>query len=552
MSRAMDRQILRLWCELAPASAYTIGLNEYSGRLFIPSEQNIRGALHNVRALRNEAANELQAKVLDGMEAVLEFDEPQPVLDDILNAIFNYLLKEKSKENHLTELISSASPVLDAFSDRFSSRRIPVAVKALTLYRLKGLLGILDAVRGASNNRRLWKACDMLEAKTRKQLRVFKLEGFGKGTFEEVELVFKKFGSDMGRQNFYPIALKKAFDYSETPEILEKKGLAWLEEELPKYRRVLNTLANIYGCDASTQTVANKIAQRGRIDPKNLVKTSKSIRRVLQNFVDHDVVRINRSYDTEIIETPSYLTQILPTAYVVFLDTFQKPYQRFLITADRRRDPVKSIGQLIMLIVHEEYGHCVHHSNSAHHFGGNPSKLELIYSSHQAPITEGISFNREMEFLEAAKKLEGKKNLTRDEKAYVKLARKYGGLHLLNLEIEYEVRRSRLVRFLRVIGDVRVNTGSQGLLEFIDWAHRRTGLERSNIYYQLFPAHEGMFPGYATTYAVVGNEIRSIEDSISNDRQRVLFSTYLTGIGYPPRSLYRRRLEEYAAKLRVS
>jgi hypothetical protein len=70
------------------------------------------------------------------------------------------------------------------------------------------------------------------------------------------------------------------------------------------------------------------------------------------------------------------------------------------------------------------------------------------------------------------------------------------------------------------------------------------------MYFQLFPAHEGMFPGYATSYAVVGQEIRRIERKIKDPKKKVKFSTYLCSIGFPPRSLYRRMLREYAAKLK--
>jgi hypothetical protein len=166
-----------------------------------------------------------------------------------------------------------------------------------------------------------------------------------------------------------------------------------------------------------------------------------------------------------------------------------------------------------------------------------------------APVTEGLSFNREREFLEASLRLEGKKSLTRAEKAYVKLLEKYGGLRLINAELEFQTRKWRLIRFLRVIGDVRINTGKQPLFDFIDWAHERTGVPRSNVYYQLFPAHEGMFPGYATAYAVVGEEIHSIENTILEDKARVKFSTYLTGVGFPPRSIYKKMLQDFAANL---
>ena len=37
---------------------------------------------------------------------------------------------------------------------------------------------------------------------------LFQLDGFGKGTFEEVEKVFKKYKFDLGREKFYRVALE--------------------------------------------------------------------------------------------------------------------------------------------------------------------------------------------------------------------------------------------------------------------------------------------------------------------------------------------------------
>jgi len=111
-------------------------------------------------------------------------------------------------------------------------------------------------------------------------------------------------------------------------------------------------------------------------------------------------------------------------------------------------------------------------------------------------------------------------------------------------------RRWRIVRFLRVVGDVWVNTGKKSLIEFVDWAHAKTGVPRSSVYFQLFPAHQGIFPGYATNYAVAGQEIRSIELKIKDPKKRVKFSTYLCSIGFPPKSIYMRMLRDYAARLK--
>ena len=550
-SKSLDNEIFELWKELSPSGAYILGWNEYAGKLFIPSEENLAKAVERVRALRRRAENDVQSKVLDSMEVVLLFPEPQPVLDDIVGTIFGHLTKEGVKVRHLSSLMSHASKAIDATQRRFKKVEIPAAVKALTLYRLDGVLEILTSVKSATKDKALQKDCDRLAAKVKAFVSMFELEGFGSGTFDEVEKVFKKYRFDLGREDFYRAALEGGLDYTETPDELEKKALGWIDEELPKYRSIVKRLADHYKCEATPDAVEKMVVERQRLRPKDLLRITNSIRKVVQAFVDESVVKVNKHYKTKVIETPSFLSGTLPTGAASFFDTYsKKPFQIYFLTTDPRRDPAKSVSQLLDLLVHEEYGHCVHHSNSAFRFGGKASDLELMYGLLQAPITEGLSFNREREFLEASLALEGRENLTKVERDYIAILDKYGGFKLVNMETEFEIRKWRLIRFLRVIGDVRINMGEQGLFEFIDWAHRHTGVPRSNVYYQLFPAHEGMFPGYATTYAVVGEEIRSIENGLTDPKKRMKFSTYLTGIGYPPRSIYRKRLEDFAATLK--
>ena len=549
-NKSLENEIVQLWKELNPSGAYTCGFEEYAGKLFIPSEENIRRALERVRALRRRAENELEAKLLDSMEVSLSFDEPQPVLDDIVGSIFNHLTKEGVNEKHLSSLVSDSIKAIDVTQKRFAKKQVPAAVKALTLYRLDGVMEVLEAISGQIKGKELKRDCGRLKEKAKNFVSMFELEGFGKGTFDEVEAVFKKSKFELGRERFYRVALENGMDYSETPDELEKKALAWLDDELPRYRSVTKRLAKEYRCEATPDAVEKHLVDRTRLKPRDLLRVTNAMRKVIQEFVGEDVVRINKKYKTKVVETPSFLSGMLPTGAASFFDTFtKKPFQLYFLTTDPKRDPPKSVSQLMDLLVHEEYGHCVNHSNSVLHFGGRPSRLELLPTLLQGPITEGLSFNREREFLEASLKLEGKDQLTKAERAYVKLLDKYGGLRLINAELEFQTRKWRLIRFLRVIGDVRINTGRQTLFEFIDWAHSHSGVPRSNVYYQLFPAHEGMFPGYATAYAVVGEEIHAIEDTIHDDKARVKFSTYLSGVGFPPRSLYRKMLQDYAASL---
>jgi hypothetical protein len=548
----LDDEILETFKEISPSGAYIIGFNECAGRVFKPSQENISAALAKVRDLRRRATSELQKKLLNSAEVMILFDEPQPILDDIVGAIFAHLAKEGLNEEHMLSLLSQSSDAIDATRERFAGRDAPIGVKALTLYRLGGVLEILETVKAESKDQRVKAACDSLKAKAADFVSLFNIEGFGKGEFVNVEKIFTTQGFELGRERFYKQALEWGFDYQETPEQLEKVAISWIGDELPKFRRAVAQLAKHFGCKPLPEEIEAKINSRMAMDPKKLVSTTLAIRKVIQKLVGEDVNGINPKYKTKVIETPSYLTGMIPTGAAQFFDTYtKKPFQYFFQTTDPKRDPDKSVTGLINLLVHEEYGHCVHHSNSAVGFVGKIPTLQLLPGLQTGgPITEGLSFNRELEFFEVSKGLEKKRGMTKSERAYVKLMEKYGGLKLINLEMEFWTRRWRLTRFLRVVGDVRINSGRQGLIEFVDWANKYTGVPRSSVYFQLFPSHEGIFPGYATSYAVVGQQIRAIEKGIKNPKKRVKFSTYLCSIGFPPRSIYIRMLKEYAKKLK--
>jgi len=552
ISDPLDNQIMDFVKEVSPSGAYLMGFNDYAGKLFVASEANIAAALKKVRSLRAKAKTELQKKVLDAIETAILFDEPQPVLDDIVGTIFAHLAKEGVNDKHMLSLLDYAIKDVDACRARYSNREIPVAVKALTLYRLDGVLEILDTVKSESKSSKVREKCETLKANVSDYVKLFELKGWGKGEFPNVERIFRKEGFDLARQRFYPIALKNGFDYAETPDQLERKAIGWIDEELPKFRKVTGILAKQFGCKATPEEVEAKIIERNALDPKKLVALTLGVRRVIQKLVNEDVAGINPKYNTRVIETPPYLTGTMPTGAAQFFDTYtKKPFQVFFQTTDPKRDPDRSVAALIDLLVHEEYGHCVHHSNSALEYVEKLPLLQVMAAAlTSAPITEGLSFNRELEFFEVSKGLETKKKLTRAESAYAKLMEKYGGLKQINLELEFMTRRWRIVRFLRVVGDVWVNTGKKTLLEFVDWGHEYTGVPRSSVYFQLFPAHEGGFPGYATSYAVVGQEIREIESKIRDPKDRVKFSTYLCSIGFPPRSIYTRTLKAYAKKLK--
>jgi hypothetical protein len=344
--------------------------------------------------------------------------------------------------------------------------------------------------------------------------------------------------------------LQRLWDYSETPGDLEAKGLKYLEREFPRFQRITAKLAKKYGVASNAEKVSQAIKAKRAVKVNEVIPYLADLRKRVVKVVNKSIVKVNPNYDAKVIETPSYLTAIFPSGGAFFFDTLtNKPQQLFICTTDPRRDPSTAPGELLNLLIHEEYGHCVHASNSALAYGAKPTLVDMLWSPLGGAISEGISFQREIEFQDVMEKLQTRKGLNADEKSLVNFYEKHGGFDNIAEEYEFYTWMWRIVRFLRIIGDARINSGKQGLVEFIEWASKKTGLSKSMVYHQLFPAHQGNGPGYASTYAIVGESIREIQNrAVRNGKKLLDFNTYACSMGFPARTIFEDRLRAFASK----
>jgi hypothetical protein len=426
----------------------------------------------------------------------------------------------------------------------------PTGLKLLALIRCDGLQEIIKTIKKETQDKQLKESLDGLSEVTRKYASIFRVKGFKNQGFDEVYKIIKKQGADLGRKEIYAQALQRLWDYSETPGELEAKGLKYLEREFPRFQRITAKLAKKYGVASNAEKVSQAIKAKRAVKINEVIPYLADLRKRVVKVVNKSIVKVNPNYDAKVIETPSYLTAIFPSGGAFFFDTLtNKPQQLFICTTDPRRDPSTAPGELLNLLVHEEYGHCVHASNSALAYGAKPTLVDMLWSPLGGAISEGISFQREIEFQDVMEKLQTRKGLNADEKSLVNFYEKHGGFDAIAEEYEFYTWMWRIVRFLRIIGDARINSGKQDLVEFIEWASKRTGLSKSMVYHQLFPAHQGNGPGYASTYAIVGESIREIQNrAVRNGKKLLDFNTYACSMGFPARTIFEDRLRAFAAK----
>ena len=551
----LEKEVFELVKEISPQSLYRMGLEDLGDKVFIMTRKNIENALIRARYLRDRCSKEdlLTRKFIESLETVFESDEPNADIGSVPDALSVHLIKEGVNVEHYRGLLDRLIESIDASIERFEGRTFTAAIKILTQYQVIGAYEVIDVIEKETKDPELLEKIGKLRKKIESFSKIFHVEGFTDGNFEQVMDLLKKNGPHLGRERFYPRALKYGFDYSETPAQLERKALSWIEEDLPKFKASTRSLAKVLQCKADPEEVNQKLRSKPGVRPEEALKTTIRIRPVVQALVAETIVGFNPRYDATVVETPSYLTPILPTGAAQDFDSLtDHPSQRFYITTDPKRAPPGGFADLVNLLVHEEYGHCLHFSNTATHYAANAGIVELLPSLHGGATSEGLAFQRELEFLEELQRLQKKKRSewTNAEREYIELTREFGGFAQTLVEMEFITYKQRIIRFLRVVGDVRINSGKQDLLKFLEWAEKKTGLSRRTVFFQIFPAHEGIFPGYATCYAVVGQEIRSIQRPFRKDPEKMVkFNGYASSMGYPARSIYSKRLKEYAKSL---
>ena len=226
----VEAEIFEFVKESDPATAYLQGASEYAGKLFIPSRKNLERIAKRADELRLEAENDLQLKAIDSIAAGYALQEPQTYPDGVLSAFFGYLIKEGIVPSHLKPLTRNAVRAVQAATQETSEKKWPAGLRLLTLIRCDGLLEIIKTIKKATTDKQLKELLDDLGEATRKYASIFRVKGFKNQGFDEVYKIIKREGADLGREKIYAQALRRLWDYPESPDEVELRvSSGWRE-----------------------------------------------------------------------------------------------------------------------------------------------------------------------------------------------------------------------------------------------------------------------------------------------------------------------------------
>jgi len=527
-------------------AAFSDGLSGYAGRFWLPTDENKAAALATLAKLRARTTDTLERRFIDEMRLALELEELHHPPAAVLNTLVAYAAKEGINERHLRPLVTAFRSLLAMYTDRFGKRRWPIELRVLATNEAAGARQFVLIIKKAVRDGKLKREFGRLAADLAAYREKFGIAKLKKGDFDEVWPILKKTGGQLNRRTIYPRILRIRYDYPESAAEIESKALDWLEADLPKFREIVRKLARVYGCKAQPEAVTKSIARHHRVKKSDVIATTKRLRKLLQPVVESSIVRITPRHKVIVTETPPYLVNVMPTAAMMSFDVLTKrPFNVIYMTVDPRGSPPEDVTAIIDLIMHEEYGHAVNFSNSGTAFAVKARRIEVVGDSFATPITEGLSFHREIEGLELLRTVVEKPPSEQSpaEAALIKELKKYGDPETVAAAYEFGVYKWRLTRFLRAMCDSRVNTGKQSIVQFVEWAHDKTGIARKMIYDQNFFFQEN--PGYAPCYSMAGMAIRDIQaQALARGVSLLEFNTYLSSMAFPPRTIFEKRLKE--------
>jgi len=543
----IEKKLFELLKELSPSAVYIHGIEECAGKFFIPSNKNLTTLRKKLANILKEAKNKIQQALITNLTFALEFHEPYMVPSDLTDTFFVHLVKEGIIANHLTSLAGYGEHALDAYLKLLSKKDWPIEIKILTCQKTDGLIGILETIISETKDEKLKNALLNLKRRAQEYRKIYAVEGIKKGGFSEVFPILQKTQSKINHKSIYPKLLKKYWGYPETVTQIETKATRWLQEELPNLKEVTKKLAKIYGTKESVEIIEEEMTKRRSVPKLQVLDFVKQTRKISQKIFEKHIVRITPKYETRVIETPSYLVNFFPTGGMMAINGWtDQPFNIFFVTTDPSASPSSSIPDIIQLLLHEEYGHAVNFSNSMTRYAAKPTFLELngstVFATH---ISDGISFFREFEFMRMLKELAKEKELDKDEAEFLKILKADSDIGMMLLENEFILWQWRIVRFLRAIFDARINMGKQSVADFVEWAHKETGLSKKMIYNQTWIFLSMV--GYAPCYSMAGDIIRRLQDLAIKNRISVIdFNTYASSLGFPIRKIFEEKLKAFA------
>ncbi len=532
--------IVALWSAINPVSGYTSGYLTALPQLFQQTPANLdamRCRIYRLRPLLVEIAdNKLRATadaVLTSLHTQLELARPSGAGPSgsgmggvwaAADGVFHIVLKRDDEAPFVEAYLGAVLEAVKFETLRWWGQDFSVLVRRECLdtsVYLKGTLSALLQVRPDLQTR-----CDAILAALRRYEAMFQVPGLDSTHFNTCWRVFKQGDAVSGPAPApgYPACLRNYYQVEQSVEQIEAMAQAWLDFDLPVTTGIAQQVAKLpfVKAQGSLQNVWDQVTRRYSVD------FSLWMDRVVNACNDYGaryVIAHGLQDRVNVAATPDCLAKRVAGGENFAVNGLnpKTAYAQLYLTPAKN----SSLLTLINTLVHEA-SHGFNFVLSAKNAGSSMLNLNTAL---EVPMAEGMAFHREYQYWAAAQRLLSEPKLNEVQHAYLAL---YGDTPQEQAQgvlcAQLETCIWRVIRCVRALCDVRVNSGRMTYTGFIAWAAQTTGLSEETLHAECFPCMAS--PGHAVCCVVGGAAYASLQkQGIARGVSEIDFNTFASRMG---------------------
>lgn len=546
-SKAVIEEVEGIWKDYDPVEGYAAGLPDCKGKMFMPTDEakaEILRRIQNVRPHLTEIKNpELHAcaeKLLNSTSVALEFSLPDEQIVACFLALWFPLLKKEQNQDFVSELLEQALEIVALEHLRWRDQQFNGTTRKACVDACASLEAILIVL--ASENPKLIDLISQLSNSVGNFRSLFSFPVKDPDSFEELFAFFERNAGSATENKLYPQMVKEVFDYGASIKEIYDHSQKMLADELRLTNELVPRLSKEIGVppNASLGDAYAAVSKAYEIEGSVLSEARKMMA-VLNKFVDKNLQDLGIDPDISAESTPQYLKALITSGTALALNYLtNKPKVHVYVTQEENG----SWLTLLNVLVHEAT-----HAYSPLILSGVSSlrTLTKLKSWLVLPFYEATAFHRELELYEAvyaASQLQGDRSAT--VRALLRLfdATKFP-LRDDVVAFELETRIWRVIRALRTICDVEINTGQRTYVDFIKWAANRTQLSKQFIHSQCFMFLS--YPGYIPSYSFCGSQYQKLQSEAEKKGvTRFVFNSKANRMGLLPWTLCLEKMKAFA------
>lgn len=542
-------EIIRLWADSFPGSAYGAGIGEDAdvGRMNSLEDNFARSLNRRVDELRIALPQiedaELRAcadKILSSISQSFKLSLPGDLINECAGTSFYMLLKQFNNKPVLQIFLNNVGESVSQEIEALKSQSIPVEMQRTCLELASFLKGNIQILLDQENDARLIAQLQAANAQVDKYIGSFDIDNILTGETAELLKIFEQHQSPASPTPGYAEILKCSYDIPFSPERIKRRALVTLKCELKRVNKLARQVTeDLRLSDSdSLQEVYDGMGNRFLMDENNFFENARSMMDVTSAYLREHIQSVRREDDPPLKKPPDNLKNLLTSAGTIFFD-YMTPTPAVTVFVPPERN--KSKLTLLNVLMHE-YAHAYQISRLNLE---SKSRLLQISTSLMIPLFEAVGFHREWEFYEEAAGLIGLYNLTGTQKDYLGLFSQGGISPDIGVRaFELETRVWRVIRLIRALFDVEVNLGEKTYTEFINSASKATGLSKETIHNECF-TFLGQ-PGYAPAYGICGMDYKRLQKKLkSKGVSRKRFNTQACDMGFWPWTLAIKRIDRF-------